>query len=74
MKNIQFPIVISTILVCGFALGSGLEINYKVLGMFFIVVHVSFFWMIYSILKNGEPTNKSFDDYFYEDREDIKRS
>lgn len=74
MKKIQFPIVVSTILVFGFALGSGLEINYAVLGMFFIVVHVAFFWMVYSILKNGEPSNKSFDDYFYEDREDIKRS
>ncbi len=74
MKNIQFPIVITTILVLGYAIGGGLEINYTVLGLFFIAVHIAFFWMIYSILKNGEPSEKSFDEYFYEDRDDLKRS
>ena len=74
MKNIQIPIIVTTILVLGYALGGGLQINYTALGILFIVVHAAFFWMIYSILKNGKPSEKSFDEYFYEDREDIKRS
>jgi hypothetical protein len=31
-------------------------------------------WMAYRILKDPCSTNKTFDEYFYQDRDDIRRS
>ena len=30
-------------------------------------------WMVYSVLRNGKPSGKTFDEHFYEDR-DLRRS
>jgi hypothetical protein len=31
-------------------------------------------WMVVRILKDPSSTDKTFDDYFYQDREDIRRN
>lgn len=74
MKNIQFPVIFTTILVFVYGLVGGLNMNYSLVATMFIIVNVVFLWMVYQVLTKGEPSKKTFDKYFYEDREDLKRS
>ena len=73
MSKLTFPITVTTSILTIFLLGVGFEINHGSLMVLILLVHVSFFWMVYRILKDGTPSEKSFDEYFYEDRE-IKRN
>ena len=51
-----------------------MEANLTLLMVLFLTLNAAFIWMVIRILKDGEPSTKSFDDYFYEDREDLKRN
>jgi len=44
-----------------------------ILGLFILSV-VATIWMVLRILKDPYTTTKTFDDYFYQDRDDIRRS
>ena len=74
MNKIKAPITITTIIVLGYAFSTRLEISYSLIFFLFMLANVALIWMVYKILKDGEPSEKSFDEYFYEDREDLKRS
>jgi hypothetical protein len=47
-----------------------LEIMLALLGLTF-VAHV---WMVIRILKDPYSTDKTFDEFFYQDREDLRRN
>ena len=74
MEKIKIPIILTTILVFCYAIFSGLDVAYSIIATLFIFVNTVFLWMVYKVLKDEEPSSKKFDDYFYEDREDLRRS
>ena len=74
MTKIKAPIVISTILLIVYSFSTQLDISYSIIFTLFIAANAVFLWMVYKILKDGKSSEKSFDEYFYEDREDLKRS
>jgi len=50
-----------------------LELRLECILGFYIASTLSTLWMAYRILTEPYTTNKTFDEYFYEDREDIRR-
>jgi hypothetical protein len=61
--------VISLIYMVSVVLGLPAAIIWGLLG----VACVATLWMVIRILKHPHITNKSFDDQFYEDRDDLRR-
>jgi hypothetical protein len=51
-------------------LGLRLEL---ILGLY-ILATAATLWMAFRILKDPHATDKTFDDYFYQDREDLRRN
>jgi len=47
-----------------------MNVPYSWVMSLFLLVNGLFIWMIIRILKDGTPSEKSFDDYFYEDFEE----
>ena len=74
MSKIKAPIAITTIILVVYSFSTQLDISYSIIFTLFIIANAVFLWMVFKILKDGQPSEKSFDDYFYEDREDLKRS
>ncbi len=74
MNKIKKPIIFASVLVLAYTLASQLNIPYTLIFILFLLANAAFIWMVVKILKSGEPSDKSFDDYFYEDREDLRRS
>ena len=74
MDKIKAPIAITTIILVVYSFSTQLDISYSIIFTLFILANAVFLWMVFKILKDGQPSEKSFDDYFYEDREDLKRS
>lgn len=67
MKNVQTPISITTgfflffIFLCGFDTDLGI-----ILSLFFIV-NICLIWMVYQVIRYGEPSPYTFDKRFYDD-------
>jgi len=74
MSKIKIPIILTTIILLIYAFSTQMEVSYSIIFTLFIIVNAAFLWMVYAILKHGKASEKSFDEYFYEDREDLKRS
>lgn len=43
------------------------NVSSNVIVALFIVSPFAVIWMVYCVLKNGKPSEKNWDDYFYED-------
>ncbi len=67
MKEIQFPISLTSSALLLYVVFTYFNMPYALVFTLFLVVNVLFIWMIIRILKDGKPSEKSFDDYFYED-------
>jgi hypothetical protein len=50
-----------------------LELRFEAVLAFYLATLVSTVWMVIRILKDPYSTDKTFDEYFYQDREDIRR-
>ena len=74
MERIKIPIALTTLIVVVYTFSTQLSINYSIIFSLFLIAHVAFVWMVIKILKDGKASQKSFDEYFYEDRKDLKRS
>ena len=74
MERIRIPIFLATLILLAYTISTQLNVNYSFIFFLFVLMHVAFIWMVIKILKDGEASKKSFDEFFYEDREDLKRS
>jgi hypothetical protein len=43
-----------------------------ILGLY-VSATIALFWMVFRILKDPYSTDRTFDDYFYQDRDDLRR-
>jgi hypothetical protein len=62
--------IVTALYVTSMFLEMPLEIMLALLGLTF-VAHV---WMVIRILKDPYSTDKTFDEFFYQDREDLRRN
>lgn len=67
MKKINFSIWVTTVGLLGFVVLCSLELSLVFLQLFLFALTGSLIWMVITILKNGEPSRRTFDERFYED-------
>lgn len=67
MKNIQFPIILVTSFAVLYNALPFLGANENQIAALFIISPFAVIWMVYRILKDGVPSEKTWDEYFYED-------
>ena len=72
MKNLRFPVYTTTAFLLIFTLLSQIEACIPYLVYVFMLSPFIVIWMVYRVLKDGVPSERSFDEYFYDDV-DIKR-
>lgn len=67
MKKINFSIWVTTVGLLCFIVLCSLELSLVFLQLFLFALTGSLIWMVITILKNGEPSRRTFDERFYED-------
>jgi hypothetical protein len=73
MQKIKWPVITVTSFAFFYQLTPYVGFSDKTIIAMFIVSPFAVTWMIYKILKNGIPSQRTFDEYFYEDS-DYKRN
>ena len=75
MKSISLESVIASAaaLALVYALAILLGLALEVILCLYIASTAAMLWMVFRILKDPVCTDKTFDDYFYQDRDDIRR-
>ena len=73
MKKIKWPIIVVTAYVFFYQLSPYFGISDRIIITMFAISPIAVMWMAYKILKNGIPSQRTFDEYFYE-APDYKRN
>lgn len=67
MKPILFPIILVTVFAVVYNLLPYLGANENQIAALFAISPFAVIWMVYRILKDGIPSEKTWDEHFYED-------
>jgi hypothetical protein len=67
MKKIKLPVFLVTALAVIYQLSPHIGFSDALIFILFLILPVAVIWMVYRILKDGTPTTKTWDEYFYED-------
>ncbi|NQZ76653.1 MAG: hypothetical protein HRT61_11190 [Ekhidna sp.] len=67
MKDTKFPIALTSSVLFVYCVFVVMNIAFPLIFFLFITVNALFVWMIIRILKDGKPSEKVFEEYFYED-------
>lgn len=67
MKRIHFPIFLATLYVVIYQLSPYMGFTENAIISMFVLSPVVVIWMVVRVLKDGEPSTKTFTDHFYED-------
>ncbi|MBL0358812.1 MAG: hypothetical protein IPP72_18965 [Chitinophagaceae bacterium] len=73
MKAIKFPILLVTLFAVLYNSLPFFGVNQQLITALFAIAPFATLWMVYRILKDGIPTNKTWENHFYEDY-DYKRN
>jgi len=73
MEGIRFPVYFTSAVLLLYVTTAALEFPYAVIFWLFVLVNGLLIWMVYRVLKDGKPSEKSFEEVFYEDW-DYKRN
>ena len=73
MRNSITPVLIVTVILVAYTLLSEFEIAPQLVMMIFLCSPFIIIWMVISVLKSKDTSNRTFDEYFYDDA-DIKPS
>lgn len=71
MKNIKFPIILTTAALFLYTIAPDLGFSFLAISLFFVIMNILLIWMVIRVLKDGVPSDKKFDDRFYEDYDHI---
>ncbi len=66
MKGIRFPLVSVTAFLVVYAVLAWFAFDTAVLAMFAVSPFLVL-WVIYRVLKDGQPSGRSFNEHFYDD-------
>ncbi|MBS0001357.1 MAG: hypothetical protein KFF73_20395 [Cyclobacteriaceae bacterium] len=67
MKYIKFPVFFTSAFLMIYALLPSLGAPFFIVFVFFILMLAFLFWMVYRILKDGEPSGRKFTEHWYDD-------
>ena len=67
MKALRFPVGITTLVLFIYLICTQYNVDFPIVFALFVVLHALTIWMVYQILKNGTPSDKTFEDHWYED-------
>lgn len=67
MEKISFSITVTTLGLVVFIVLCSLSLSLVFLQLYLFGLTGCLIWMVITILKNGEPSSKTFDEQFYED-------
>ena len=67
MKNIQFPVYFTSLVLAFYTLTPYMGVPYALVSTLFLSLNVLIVWMVVRVLKDGIPSNKTFDDSWYDD-------
>lgn len=67
MKKINFAITITTLGLLFFIVLCSLPVSLVFLQLYLLGLTASLIWMVITILKNGKPSQHTFEERFYED-------
>jgi membrane protein implicated in regulation of membrane protease activity len=67
MKKIKVPVFLVTALAVIYQLSPFIGFNKQLIFLLFLILPFAMIWMVYRILKDGTPTEKTWEEFFYED-------
>ena len=67
MKNIKFPIYFTTAVLFAYTILAQFYPDAMVIVLVFALSPFLLTWMVYKILKDSEPSTRTFGEYFYDD-------
>ncbi len=67
MKEIIKPVAITTLILVFYLISVYSNMVFAVVFMLFLMLNFFTIWMVIRVLKDGQPSQKTFDDYWYED-------
>jgi hypothetical protein len=73
MQKIKWPIAIVTTYLIIYQSAALLGFSDNTIAVMYIASPFLLLWMVYKILKDGTPSERTFDEYFYDDY-DYKRN
>lgn len=68
MEKIKIPVVVTTIFMLTVNLIPFLGVTPVLVALSLLVAPAVVFWMVYKTLKDGIPSQKTFETYWYEDQ------
>lgn len=74
MKKDAIAILLTTLVLITYCSLTVVEnVSYNLIGILFLALHILTVWMVIEILRQPYHTEKTFDEYFYQDK-DMKRN
>lgn len=67
MQKIKTPIAVTTLFLMFYTISPYVGLPYPLIFASFLTVNILTIWMVYSILKKGVPSKKTFDEKWYDD-------
>lgn len=67
MKKIKWPLLLVTAFAVFYQFTPYLGFSDQVILSLFMISPIPVLWMVYKILKDGVPSGRTFDEYFYDD-------
>ena len=67
MKKIKWPVLLVTAFAVSYQFTPYLGFSDQVIISLFMISPIPVLWMAYKILKDGLPSGRTFDEYFYDD-------
>lgn len=67
MKKIKWPVLLATTYAVLYQFTPYAGLPDQAIILLFILSPIPVLWMAYKILKNGIPSQRTFEEYFYED-------
>lgn len=68
MEKIKFPIIITTIFMLSVNLMPFVGVHGSIISFFLLLAPAMVIWMVIRTLKDGVPTQKTFETHWYEDQ------
>lgn len=69
MKNIHYSVQVTTGVLMFFLFLCGFDDTAHIIMSLFIILNIMIIWMVYSVLRHGEPSAYTFSERFYEDKD-----
>lgn len=67
MKRVPWIVALTTLFAIVYQFTPAIDLSGNTTIVMFCIAPFLVIWMAYNILKHGKPSNRNFDDYFYDD-------